>query len=325
MAVDDAQNAEMRAYKFTVVAIVCVERAFKDLAGAGIRQGPKMRTADGTVVTPDMTVEAKKEAGGAGYRAVCEIKSSFPQHAAAVDQMVRQVRHYDGELAGWEHEAPPGGGRRSVHDIAMVVRHNSAPDFAAGLPAALRDREVKIKSPLSIIGIAHNNPGSKDGRFLLKRSFGTISHKRAHAALGKGWSIDARNMARELSRTKFYDSRPPRPYIMSVLWVQVFPNLAHGKKLKRLRSGAEVPIDAEVGRIHRLASMLAPPSNQGCVKRAWIKDAMEEFARVGLAERTGADRYRIRYAARASRPLEGLARLVAARANRADGPEGGSK
>lgn len=162
MAGIDAENAEMRAYVFTAGAIVCIERAFKDLAGAGIRQGPKMRTADGTVVTPDMTVEARKGADGAGYRAVCEIKSSFPQHAAAVDQMVRQVRHYDDELAGWEHEAAPGGGRRSGHDIVMGVRHSTAPDFAAGLPSALGNREVKIESPLSIIGIAHNDPDSKD-------------------------------------------------------------------------------------------------------------------------------------------------------------------
>ena len=70
--------------------------------------------------------------------------------------------------------------------------------------------------------------------------------------------------------------------------------------------------------------MLAPMSNPGCVKRAWIKDAMEEFARVGLAERAGADRYRIRYAARASRPLELLARPAAAGTDRAGGPEVGS-
>ena len=285
-----------------------------------------MRTADGTVVTPDMTIEARKGPRDAGYRAVCEIKSSFPQHVAAVDQMVRQVRQYDGELAGWEYEAPPGDDsrRRGDHDVVIVVRARLAPDFAAGLPAALKERDVKIKSPLSIIGIVRDDGGGDDGRFLLKRSFGTISHRKAHDALGRGWSIDVHTMAGELNGTKFYDSRPPLPYIMSVLWIQVFPNLAHGKKRKRLRSNAEVPIDAEVDRVHRLASRLAPPSNQGCVKRAWVKDSMEEFVRVGLAEKTGTDRYRICYAVRASRTLEWLARLVAAGTDRADGSNEGS-
>lgn len=61
----DAMGAEMGAYKFTVEAIVCAGRAFKDLAGARLRQGPKMRTAGGTVVTPDMTLEARERPGGA--------------------------------------------------------------------------------------------------------------------------------------------------------------------------------------------------------------------------------------------------------------------
>ena len=47
-----------------------------------------MRTAGGAVVTPDMVLEAEEGRGGAGYRAVGEIKSSFPQHRSAVDQMV---------------------------------------------------------------------------------------------------------------------------------------------------------------------------------------------------------------------------------------------
>ena len=44
-----AAAAEIDAYRFTVDAIVCIERAFEDLAGAGLRQGPRMRTAGGAV------------------------------------------------------------------------------------------------------------------------------------------------------------------------------------------------------------------------------------------------------------------------------------
>ena len=50
---------------------------------------------------------------------------------------------------------------------------------------------------------------------------------------------------------------------------------------------------------------------------------MEEFARVGLAERTGADTYRIRYVVRISKPLEWLARRAAAGTGRVDSPKAG--
>ena len=127
----DAAGAEIGAYMFTVEAILCIERAFEDLAGARLRQGPRMRMPDGSVVTPDMTLESSPGHGGAGYRAVGEVKSSFPRHAAAVDRMAGQVRRYDGGLAGWEYEAAGGGGRPSDHDILICVRARHAPDFAA--------------------------------------------------------------------------------------------------------------------------------------------------------------------------------------------------
>ena len=322
MAGIDAAGAEISAYRFTVKAILCIERAFGNLTGARLRQGPRMRTPDGSVVTPDMTLEARGGPGGAGYRAVGEVKASFPRHAAAVDRMAGQVRRYDGELAGWEYEAAGGGGGRpSDHDILVCVRARHASDFAAGLPAALGKGGAEIKSPLSIIGIERNRANGSGKELLLKRHSGAISHKRAHDALGSGWSIDAHAMADEFDGTKFYDSRPPLPYIMSVLWIYIFPRLAHGKKLKKIRMNLEVQIDVEVGRIHRQASRLAHSSNPWCVKRAWIVDAMEGLVSAGLAERTGPDRYRIRYSALEPRAAEWLAAASAATGGGPGGPE----
>ena len=250
-----------------------------------------------------------------------EIKSSFPKYRAAVDQMVGQVRHYDGGLAGWEGGAPHGGsGRGGDHDIIIAVRAEHAPDFAVGLPAALKERGAEVKSPLSIIGIVRNKTGSGADWFSLKKLFGTISHKKANGALGSGWTIDAASLTNELNGTRFYDSRPPLPYVMSMLWAHVFPNLVHAKKLRRLRTGVKVHVDVEVGRVHHLAAGLAPSSNPGCVKRAWIKDSLEEFARIGLAERTGSDKYRIRYSTHESQLTECFARVTATKAGRSDGP-----
>ena len=325
MAGIDAENAEICAYKFTVESLVCIERASKDLAGAKLRQGPRMRAADGTTVTPDMTLEAAEGRGRVGYRAVCEIKSSFPQYSTAVDQMVRQVQHYDGELAGWEDEAEPDGRRGGDHDIVIVVRHIHASSFTAGLPAALKERDAEIKSPLSVLGIIHKEGNGDVDQFFLKRTSGSMSHKKMHTTLGRGWSIDTHSMVKELDSTKFYDSRPPLPYVMSVLWIYVFPRLVHDKKLKRLQMNTEISIDVEVGRIHRLVSRLAPASNPGCVKRAWIKDSMEEFVRIGLAEKSDRDKYRIRYLAHEPRPAEWFARMTAGSAGNTDGPNRNQK
>ena len=306
----DRRSAEIDAYIFTTGAIACLERAFKDLFGARPYQGRRMRTGGGVVVTPDLTFEAGKGSDGSGYRAVCEIKSSLPRHPSALDQLVRQMRHYDCELVGWEIDEAAGG-RRDNHNIVIAVRSRAAPDFAAKLPAALEKGGVEIKNPLSIVGIAHRVDGHKK-RFVLGSALGTVSRRKADEALARGWTIDADDLTSELDGVKFYDSRPPVPYTMSILWVQVFAGMVHSKKLKRLNVGAAVVIDAEVGRIHRLVSKLAPSSNPGCVKKQWIRDCMEEFVRIGLAEWTAKDRYKIRYTLRKSHPLEWFSRLTAA-------------
>ena len=162
------------------------------------------------------------------------------------------------------------------------------------------------------------------GQFFLQRSFGTILHKTAHGALAEGVTIGAYTLMRELDSTKFYDSRPPLPYIMAILWIQVFPNLVHDKKRKRLHANKKVVIKVGVGRIHRLASRLAPSSNPECVERSWIVASMEEFVRVGLAERTSKDEYRVSYAIRKSQPLKWLVRLTAARRQAAQKPPKGA-
>lgn len=236
--------------------------------------------------------------------------------------MVRQVRHYDGELVGWGDEAPSGGGgRRDDHDIVIVARSKHAPGFASGIPAARGERGMEIKSSLSVISVAHEDSGDGVDRFFLKRLSGTISHRKAHDAFGKGGSINAGDLMGKIASTKFYDSRPPMPYIMSVLWSQAFSSMVHAKKLKMLHMKAEVLIDVEVGRVHRLVSRLAPSSNPGCVKRAWVKDAMEGVVTIGLAERTGRDKYRVRYSIVEPRPAEWFARMTAVGAGHADCPE----
>ena len=87
----------------------------------------------------------------------------------------------------------------------------------------------------------------------------------------------------------------------------------------------EVLIDIEVDKVHRLASRLAPLSNPGCVKRAWIKDTMEEFSRVGLAKKVGSDKYIIHYSVHEPRPAIWFTRMNASVTDNVHNPNGSRK
>lgn len=303
-------HAEITAYKFTLDAIACLEDIFNNLAGAKLRQGQRMKSGGTASVTPDMVFESAGGPRSSGYRAVCEIKASFPHRPTALDKVVRQIRHYDDDLGGWGTGSAVAGGPRANHDIIIAARIKQAGIFAARLPTALRDRGVKIKRPLSILGIVRRE--RKDGDlFWAEKLSGTISHAKVDTALAKGVSIDAYRLLKELGNTLFYDSRPPLPYIMSILWIHAFPNLVHDKRLKRLHKDKEILIDVEVDRVHRLVSKYAPRSNPQCVRRSWILASLDEFVGVGLAQKLPESRYKIHYVAGIQRPLGWLVWLVA--------------
>ena len=227
MASDGGQGAEIAAYEFTTEVIVCLERVFKDRAGAKFRQRPKMM-AGTTPVTPDMVFEAEEGSSAPGYRAVGEIKASFPRHPSALDKMVKQIRHYDGDLGGWRAGRAAVGRPRAGHDIIIAIRLKQASAFARLLPAELRGRGAKITKPLSILGIVRKK-GEDGDIFTLKKISGKILHAKTDAAPAKGMTVNAYDLLEDLNTTKFYDSMPPLPYIMAVLWINISPTLFTAK------------------------------------------------------------------------------------------------
>lgn len=120
--------------------------------------------------------------------------------------------------------------------------------------------------------------------FRVEKLSGKISHAKADGSLAKGIEIHAYKLLKKLNNTKFYDSMPPLPYIMAILWVTIFPSLVHDKKRKMLHTCKKIAIDVEVDRVHRLVSKFAPPSNPQCIKRSWIVKSLNEFVRIGLAQ-----------------------------------------
>ena len=117
-------------------------------------------------------------------------------------------------------------------------------------------------------------------------------------------------MLGKLSMVKFYDSNPPVPYMMSILWSVVFPSIIHAKKRKEMELGRTVEIRVGEGRICALVSKLAPPSNPHCIKSAWVTAALDKLVDVKLARKVGDGEYVIHYRQGESHVLDWLIGLV---------------
>lgn len=305
---------EVDAYELTIQAMLALEKIFGETLQAQARQGPSMLTSTGHKVTPDMTFEVTR-GRFAGYRAVNEVKSQYPSRSQPARRLALQLQQYDDITSGWSLPAATGRSGRSAHDLVLTVPTDHARDYVVNLHKDLRINGVEIARAFSIIAFGRD-PRGKGERFSARKVHGRLSVQEIDGRLSEGGTFDAYEFLSELDATKFYDSNPPIPYMMSILWSHVFLNMVHDKKRKVIRQGGTVKIKAEVGRIRSLVSKFAPPSNPQCIKAAWVTSALDKFVSIKLARKVGKEEYEISYRQGEPLTLDWLIRLVDNATNR---------
>lgn len=301
-------RAEIDAYMFTIQSMLGLEKIFAETLQIRVRHGPKMDTSAGHEVTPDMSLEVT---GGrlAGYRAINEVKSRYPTHEPALRRLARQLQQYDDIRPGWSlpdvrhRPGPP------AYDLILTVPADQAADYANNLPGYLRTCGVVITREFCIVGFGLDSSDG-DERLHTKKVYGRLSIPDIDRVLAKGDALDMYGLLDELAPIKFYDSNPPIPYTMSILWSRVFLGMIHGKKRRDVRRGRTVKISVTIERLHKLVSKFAPPSNPRCIKTSWVTAALDKFVAVKLARKAKEGEYEIWYRQGESLTLDWLVRLV---------------
>lgn len=293
---------------FAMQAVLALEKIFAETWRARVRQGPKMKTSAGGEVTPDMTFEV---AGGrlAGYRAVNEIKSRYPPRGRSRRRLAQQLQQYDDIESGWSLPAASGGPARLGYDLMLTVPVAHASDYVANLPKDLRASGVTITRRFCILGSDHDSRGG-GSRTRTRIVHGRLSIPEIEERLAKGDAVETYGILDGIAGAKFYDSNPPIPYMMSVLWSYVFPGMIHDAKRRSLFRGRTVKANAETKRVHKRVLKFAPSSNPRCIRMSWVATALDEFVRVGLAKKVGDGKYEIWYRLGTPPVLDWLTRLV---------------
>lgn len=301
-------RAKIDAYMFAMQAVLALEKIFSETWRAQVRQGPKMKTSAGGEVTPDMTFEV---AGGrfAGYRAVNEIKSRYPPRGRSRRRLARQLQLYDDIKSGWSLPAAPGAPAMLGYDLMLTVPAAHASDYVANLPKDLRTSGVTITRRFCILGSDYDSRGGGN-RTRTRMVHGRLSVPEIERRLAKGDAIETYGILGGIAGAKFYDSYPPVPYMMSVLWSYVFPGMIHDAKRKSLFQGRTVKANAEAKRVHKRVLKFAPPSNPRCIRMSWVATALDEFVNVGLAKKVGDGKYEVWYRLGTPPVLDWLTRLV---------------
>jgi hypothetical protein len=166
-------------------------------------------------VTPDGILQFDANLG-----LVAETKVSLPKDVSSWDDDMIQLQKYDDDLVGWwtndEHI--------KNHDIVALVPLSRAVKFADQLEAGVGTGKWSFQRKVAVVGF-YKESGVKD--FMsLKKERGELSQNDLNQRLRESRQIWLSLLITHYDDRKFVDHEPPLPYLLQIIWDQIFTKYA---------------------------------------------------------------------------------------------------
>lgn len=244
-------------------------------------------------VTPDIGILLPGDTGVLG-----EVKASFPLDRSRWLQDFQQVMSYDRRLSGW----PSISGKVSTHDVVLLVHYSRA----AAVRKFYEERkgtEINFTRPFCIIEF-HRVDQAREF-FSLRTQIGSVSNAELNNRLEEGVPIPMSVYVEQYSTHKLYDSHPPTPYLLDLIWTHIVSlEASSSSKFTRLRKNqsidVEIDIDQITDRLYKQFSFYTLHSDHTdrqpkTPRQAWVREACERLIASGDAVWIGDVRERIKF------------------------------
>ena len=259
--------------------------------GANFTFGRKMDTSANNrispknQVTPDVVIQPRADLG---Y--VVEAKKSLPNKTEEWDKYIEQLIKYDDELLGW------WGSNETISDhcIVLLIEMSRGVEFSDYLRQYLSKSGSGFNKPFSIVDFTRADEFKH--YYLLRTEYGDIQDSDLKETLRKGKKINIEDVVGTYGVKKFYDSEPEAEFTMSVIWLDIFTDMA--RKVAYDKNIKAYPLDINLNNITNELQKLYGSTGKGhrevqFPKKAWVKRAFDGFVRIGLAEEISPDSYRV--------------------------------
>jgi len=238
-------------------------------------------------VTPDIGILMPSQRGVLG-----EVKKSFPQNSDYWIDDFNQLMSYDNELIGW----PSENERVSGHDIVLILHQSRAVAIRQYYEEKMQDK-IKFKRPFVIISF--NRSDERKAYYYFEKRCGSLSNSDINLQLETGVQVPMEVFVGIYSTIKIYDSEPPPPYLMDLIWTNVILQRASGnEKFSRLRKNQKIEvtitIEEIIDELYEQYSFYPLQRNhknrQSKIPRGeWVTGACEKFIEIGLGKWTNSD------------------------------------
>jgi hypothetical protein len=242
---------EIDNYKDTIYAIVGFMNIFRyDDENKCMRdnvkvfQGRKLYKNDITsfdrnksYVTPDLGILFTKTQDGI----LGEVKKTFPKNEVFWMDDFKQLMSYDTDLSGWPNEK----GKVKSHDIVLIVHQTRGYIISQFFKQKNENRQITFSRPFCIVEF--NRVDQRAPSIFLRTMIGNVSESRIDNRLKNGISIPMLAFIQHYSTFKLYDSEPPIPYLLELIWSNVVGlKAAEDPKFRSMRWNQKINITIEV-------------------------------------------------------------------------------
>jgi len=139
---------------------------------------------------------------------------------------------------------------------------------------------------------------------VVRKDYGKLSDNTLDNDFSDGKRMNLKNIITEIDSTKFYDANPNVLYTMEILWDFVFPKQIAEKDYRFTPMNKSIKITMTIDQILEFVRHhFAPKGNQNVVRRAWIRNAMDKFVEINLAQEIVQGQYRIEFRKRIGKKI----------------------
>jgi hypothetical protein len=186
-------------------------------------------------VTPDLGIVYGDSEG-----VLAEAKASFPHNTEYWKKPFEQLMSYDDNLKGW----PTESGHVKNHDIVLLV-HQEYCSRVIKYYKSISEDEIKIERPFIIVQF--NMADRRRQYYFFHKELGDLSNTEINARLDNGEKLYMDQFVSHYARIKLYDSEPPIPYLIQLIWENVvLPGISENPKFPYLRKKQKLEINLQL-------------------------------------------------------------------------------
>ncbi len=254
-----------------------------------VAQGRRMKTSASNRITPDNEVTPDLCVQGPSNKGVVgEVKKSFPANQDLWKDDFAQLMSYDDDLLNWLTTS----GKLDDHEIVLLPEQSRS----RTVKKYFEDRNgTEIKFTKNFIIVEFNRNDQAKGYFFFRKEYGTFKYfKDVDAKLEQGVPVPLDKLFLSYEKIKLYDSKPPLPYLLHLMWENIILLRASDDKgFSALRKNSKLPIDITVDQIvdelHDNYSFKSLNADNGAHQpkvpvKSWIKEAINALISFDLAE-----------------------------------------